>query len=97
MIQAFNAWGVRPVIVLTPAHPTFLQALGSAGWNQRHAEALTMLHGLPGTFTLLDASHIASFAGEPSGFYDGVHMRDENARRLAVWIVRRARRALAAP
>ena len=96
-IQAFNAWGVKPVIVLTPAHPAFLRALGSAGWNRRHAEALRMLHATPGTFTLLDASHIASFRGLPSGFYDGVHMRIENTRRLAAWIVRRARRALAAP
>ncbi len=96
-IRAFNAWGVRPVIVLTPVHPAFLRAVGPAGWNRRHADVLRMLHGLRGRFTVLDASRITSFGGRPDGFYDGVHMRVENTRRLAAWIVRRARRDLAAP
>jgi hypothetical protein len=96
-IQAFDAWGVRPVIVLTPAHPAFLRALGPVGWNRRHAAVLRMLRGLRGRFTVLDASRIASFGGRPGGFYDGVHMRVENTRRLAAWIVRQARRELAGP
>ena len=47
-IRAFNSWGVRPVIVLTPAHPAFLRALGPLGWNRRHAEVLSMLRNLGG-------------------------------------------------
>jgi hypothetical protein len=97
VIQAFNTWGIRPVIVLTPAHPAFLRALGPLGWNRRHADALRMLRALPGTFTLLDASRISTFGGRPSGFYDGVHMRVENTRRLAAWIVRQARHDLSVP
>ena len=96
-IRAFNSWGIRPVIVLTPAHPTFLRALGPLGWNRRHAEVLRMLRNLRAHFTLLDASRISTFGGRPGGFYDGVHMRVENMRRLAAWIVRQARRDLSGP
>ncbi len=96
-VHAFATWGVRPVIVLTPAHPAFLRALGPAGWNRRHDAVLRMLRGLRDHFTLLDASHIAAFGGRPGGFYDGVHMRVANTRRLAAWIVRLARRDLAGP
>lgn len=93
-IGAFNGWGVRPVIVLTPGQPAFLRAIGPVGWTRRHAEVLRVLRGLPGSFSLLDASRISSFGGLPDGFYDGVHMRVENTRRLAAWIVGRARAEL---
>jgi hypothetical protein len=96
-IRAFNSWGIRPVIVLTPAHPTFLRALGPLGWDRRHAEVLRTLRNLPAHFTLLDASRISTFGGRPGDFYDGVHMRVENTRRLAAWIVRQARRDLTGP
>jgi hypothetical protein len=96
-IRAFNSWGIRPVIVLTPAHPAFLRALGPLGWNRRHAETLTMLRGLAADFTLLDASRISTFGGRRGDFYDGVHMRVANTRRLADWIVRQAGPELSAP
>ena len=96
-VRLFNAWGVRPVIVLTPVHPAFLRAIGHFGWNRRHSDVLRLLRGLRGRFTLLDASRMSSFGGRPDGFYDGVHMRVENTRRLAAWVVRRARRNLVAP
>ena len=96
-IRAFNSWGIRPVIVLTPAHPAFRRALGPLGWDQRHAEVLRMLRSLPLRFTLLDASSISTFGGRPGDFYDGVHMRVENMRRLAAWIVRQARHDLSVP
>ena len=90
-IRAFNSWGVRPVIVLTPVQPAFMQALGPDGWNQRHADVLKALRALGGRFTLLDASSIATFGGSPKDFYDGVHMRVANTRRLAAWIAQHAR------
>jgi hypothetical protein len=96
-IGAFNSWGCRPVIVLTPAHPALLRALGPHGWNARHDEVLRLLRQLPLHFTLLDASNISTFGGRPSAFYDGVHMRTENMRLLADWIVRRAARDLTGP
>jgi hypothetical protein len=85
------------VIVLTPAHPAFLRALGPRGWNRRHTEVLSILRHLHAQFTLLDASHISTFGGRPGGFYDGVHMRVANTRRLASWIVGQARHALSPP
>ena len=33
-------------------------------------------------FALLDYSRIESFGGDPSDFYDGVHVKAENARRI---------------
>ncbi|MDX6596937.1 MAG: hypothetical protein QOE87_824 [Gaiellales bacterium] len=96
-IRAFNSWGIRPVIVLTPAHPAFRRALGPLGWDLRHAQVLKTLRNLRMRFTLLDASSISTFGGRPGDFYDGVHMRVANMRRLAAWIVRQARRDLTAP
>ena len=90
-IRAFDAWGIRPVIVLTPVQPAFLRALGPDGWNRRHADVLRLLRALGGRFTLLDASSISVFGGRATDFYDGVHMRVANTRRLAAWIVQRAR------
>ena len=97
VIRAFDAWGVRPVIVLTPAHPAFLRALGPVGWSRRHAEVLQTLRSLAGRFTLLDASSISAFGGRPGDFYDGVHMRVANTRRLAAWIARQAHGELSGP
>jgi hypothetical protein len=96
-IRAFNSWGIRPVIVLTPVHPAFRRALGPRGWDQRHSEVLKMLRKLPMRFTLLDASSISTFGGRPGDFYDGVHMRVANMRRLGAWIVRQARLDLSLP
>jgi hypothetical protein len=96
-IGALNSWGIRPVIVLTPAQPAFLRALGPVGWNRRHADVLRMLRSLGGRFTLLDASSIATFGGSATGFYDGVHMRVANTRRLAAWVAQRARADLTGP
>jgi hypothetical protein len=90
-IRALDAWGVRPVIVLTPVAPAFRRAVGPDGWNRRHADVLRVLRSLAGRFTLLDASSIAAFGGHAGDFYDGVHMRVANTRRLAAWIVQRAR------
>ena len=96
-IRAFNYWGIRPVMVLTAAHPVFLRALGPLGWSRRHTDVLRMLRNLRAQFTLLDASRVSAFGGQPGDFYDGVHMRVDNTRRLAAWIVLRARHDLAPP
>jgi hypothetical protein len=89
--------GIRPVIALTPAHPVLSQALGPLGWNRRHTDVLRMLRNPRAQFTLLDASRISSFGGHRGDFYDGVHMRVENTRRLAAWIALRARHDLLPP
>lgn len=98
-IAAFNTWGDRPVIVLTPAHPAFLRALGPAGWDRRHADLVTFLEGLRThlDFVLIDASRISVFGGRATGFYDGIHQRVANQRRLIRSIVARAGAALRPP
>ena len=95
-IAAFNTWGGRPVIVLTPAHPAFLRALGPAGWDRRHADLVAFLEGLRTRlgFVFIDASRISVFGGRATDFYDGIHQRVANQRRLVRWIVARAGAAL---
>lgn len=89
-IAAMNAWGGRPLIILTPLQPELLSELRPLGWTQRHAELLAELHRLARTqqFDLLDLSTVESFAGDPHGFFDGVHMTADNARRLIAAVER---------
>ena len=91
-LAAMHAWGVRPVIVLTPVQPKLLRVIGPLGWQVRHAQVVRYLDGVEKRvpFTLLDASHVATFGGSRHAFYDGVHMTEPNARRLVAWAVRRS-------
>jgi hypothetical protein len=96
-LRALHAWGVRPVIVLTPVQPKLLRVIGPLGWQRRHDQVVRYLHGLARLvpFELLDASRIGTFGGSRLAFYDGVHMTAPNARKLVAWVVRRSGRALA--
>jgi hypothetical protein len=91
-LEAMNAWGVRPLVVLTPVQPTLLRRIGPQGWWRRHADVVRYLDRLHGrrAFELLDASRIGSFGGRPGAFYDGVHMKVANVRRLVNWALERA-------
>jgi hypothetical protein len=91
-VSTMNSWNIRPVIVLTPVHPTFARVIGPLGWTLRHRQlvaylrsAQTRLH-----FDLLDASNIKTFGGTRRGFYDGVHMKVANVNRLMDWVVQKA-------
>ena len=79
-----NQLGATPVIVLSPYQPQLLAALRPLGWNTRHRQVLQFLQSLHARyrFVLLDMTHIATFHGSPSNFYDGVHMRLRNVHRL---------------
>jgi hypothetical protein len=83
-LAAMNAWGATPVIVLSPMQPQLLSQLRPLGWDARHAELLTYLHGLQSRchFVLFDMSQVDSFGGSPTAFYDGVHMMPSNYRRM---------------
>ncbi|MDX6369117.1 MAG: hypothetical protein QOH15_848 [Gaiellales bacterium] len=95
-ISTMNSWNIRPVIVLTPVHPKFARVIGPLGWTLRHRQLVTYLHSLMPrlSFDLLDASNIKTFGGTSRGFYDGVHMKVTNVRRLLDWVVSKARRDL---
>jgi hypothetical protein len=91
-LGAMRSWGARPVIVLTPVQPKLLRIIGPLGWQRRHRDVLRYLHTVAKRtpFTLLDASHVATFGGSRRGFYDGVHMTEPNARRLVAWAIGRS-------
>jgi hypothetical protein len=95
-LRAMHAWGIRPVIVLTPVQPKLLRVIGPLGWQSRHAEVVRYLHAVAKhtPFELLDASRVATFGGSRRAFYDGVHMTAPNARRLTAWLIGRSRGAL---
>jgi hypothetical protein len=91
-VSTMNSWNITPVVVLTPVHPAFARAIGPIGWTLRRHQLIAYLRSLQKRvrFDLLDASNIKTFGGARNGFYDGVHMKVANVRRLVDWIVRKA-------
>lgn len=83
-LRQMNDWGSTPVIVLSPVHPRLLAALRPLGWDRRHEQVLAYLATLRPhyRFVLLDMSYVSSFGASPRLFFDGVHMKIPNYRRL---------------
>jgi len=78
-------------IFVTPLHPLVLQALRQRrDFDRLHALLIEYLRDVvahnPGT-RLRDFTELGSFGGNPDWFYDGAHMRAENAKLLvkALW------------
>jgi hypothetical protein len=94
-VALINSWGATPVIVLTPLHPGFAQAIGEP-WTRMHRNVVNYLASLRPKLELdvIDASSIRTFGGSAGAFYDGVHLKVENARQLVRYVVRRAHRYL---
>jgi hypothetical protein len=95
-VAALDSWGSPPVVVLTPLQPTLERTLGPLGWSARHAEVTAYLHALQAhaRLTVLDASDVSAFGGDPAAFYDGVHMTAPNVRTLLDWVLARTGPAL---
>jgi hypothetical protein len=80
----FNSMGITPVLVMMPTHPEVIAAMGQA----RYARKVRVFHNFLDVlrhryrFALLDYSYIDSFGGDPSAFYDGVHVMQSNADRI---------------
>jgi hypothetical protein len=88
-LSVFNQHAVAPVLVIMPYHPEALAAFRAVGW-QRKLDALdAYLRSLHRhyDFRLLDYTEIASFGGSANGFYDGAHVKRENARRIVRQII----------
>ncbi len=83
-LELFNLHGVTPVLVIMPYHPTVLQAFRAVGWQEKADESKAFLESLRSryAFTLLDYTDIASFGGTADAFYDGAHVKAENATRI---------------
>jgi len=82
-LRLLNDHGTTPLIVLMPVHPDVLSALRAHGGQRSRQRLLEYLRSLQGeyTFELLDLTEVSSFGGDPEGFYDGVHITRQNARR----------------
>lgn len=90
-LASMNRWGIHPVLVLTPVHPTLLKIIGPLGWNSRHQQVLDYLAKLQARyrFTVIDMTQISSFGGDPNDFYDGSHMKVKNLRLMIDAILKR--------
>ncbi len=77
----FNSMGVTPVLVVMPTQPEVIAAMGKAQFERRRVSVLNFLESLRPRhrFALLDYSYIQSFGGDPTAFYDGVHIMVKNA------------------
>jgi hypothetical protein len=87
-----NAHGCEPLLIIMPVHPRVIRAVRDEHWDNRRASFAAYLAGLQEThrFTVLDFTFIESFGGDPGAFYDGVHMKKANLRRLLRAAVRQA-------
>ena len=88
-LRLFNLHGVKPVLVIMPYHPKALAAFRAVGWQHKLDALNGYLQSLQGryAFHLLDYTEIASFGGSADGFYDGAHVKRQNARRIVRQIV----------
>jgi hypothetical protein len=82
LLALYNRRGVTPLIVLMPYHPHTLSAFRAVGWQRRHDATVAFLERLQRehAFELLDLTELASFGGAAEWFYDGAHVKAENAR-----------------
>lgn len=85
-----NSIGGKPVILAMPVHPQVLEAMRAEGWQDRHERFLAYIESLHDNydFEFVDLSEIETFGGDPDEFYDGVHIKAANARRVIVELVR---------
>ena len=85
-----NEIGGRPVIFAMPVHPKVLKALRAEGWQDRHHRFLAYIDSLHAEydFDFVDLSEIETFGGDPDEFYDGVHIKAANARKVIAELVR---------
>ena len=88
-LRLFNLHGVEPVLVIMPYHPEALAAFRAVGWQDKLDALHAYLRSLQGryAFRLLDYTEIASFGGSADGFYDGAHVKRENARRIVRQVI----------
>lgn len=88
-LALLNSFGVRPVVVIMPTHPLAIELLGEEQWKKQQDRLQEGLADMATRydFALLDYSRIESFGGDPANFYDGVHVKAANARRIvdAAW------------
>lgn len=92
LLALYNEHGVKPLIVIMPYHPTVLTAFRAVGWQTKLDRTIAYLRSLQKSydFRLVDYTDIGSFGGSASWFYDGAHIKVENARLILRQAVRDA-------
>ncbi len=85
LLELAAAKGTRVAIWIPPVHPHFEAALAALpAYPARDREAAEAIaasaarHRVP----FLDARRFESFGGDPALYYDGIHVREENDRRI---------------
>lgn len=91
-LEYLNAHDCQPLLILAPVHPKVLRVMRNEHWEARHASLLAYFKGLQERyhFTVLDFTFISRFNGDPAAFYDHVHMKASNLRRMLDAAVRKA-------
>lgn len=79
-----NEHGVVPILVAMPIQPTALKALVEAGRQKAYPSFLAYVDSLHEKydFEFIDLREIETFGGDPTAFYDIVHMKFANSRRV---------------
>jgi hypothetical protein len=85
-IRIANEHGDVPTIFLTPYHPLAEDLLDRYGMDERADEVRAKLEQLQRDgdveFEFVDLSSLASFGGDETQFYDGIHMTPVNTDRV---------------
>jgi hypothetical protein len=91
-LKYLNAHQCEPLLILMPIHPKVLSVMRNDHWVSLHASLLAYFKTLQERyhFTVLDFTFIPRFNGDPEAFYDDVHMKASNLRRMVATAVRDA-------
>lgn len=87
LVSEARAARIEVLFFLPPLHPRFEEALAGSPFEAALAAERDALVALcrPGV-RVVDATSVASFNGDPRGFYDAVHMTPENSRQLVAHV-----------
>ena len=93
VLRLANEQGDEPVIFLSPTHDIARRDLGPRGFTARRRDLLAWLASLQRNdglrFTVIDLTAVSTFRGVAADFYDGIHMRVANTRRVLSELNRR--------
>ena len=91
-LELLNQHGVKPLIVIMPYQPTVLSKFLSVGWGAKERGLHRYLRATAhhSDFEVLDLLDIATFGGNPDGFYDGAHLTAANSRLLLRYCIHQA-------
>lgn len=92
IVRRANEMGVAPVVVLTPYHPQLRSFIARRGWQKARRDVRHFLDGLSARFELsvVDLTGGATVDGRTQSWYDGVHPRAGQMRRIVAAVLRRA-------